>query len=183
MLPQYVKLRASQLQFAYSSKGKPSLAAGSNPLDVRFNVSHSHNVALIAVTRNREIGVDVERVRDGVETQDLAERFFSPREIEVLKSLPVAAQKKAFFLCWTRKEAYLKATGDGLDVPLSEFEVAFRPDEPAALVRVEGHPEEPARWTMLDLSWDDDHAAAVVAEGRDWTPSCWDWTLAGARRA
>ncbi len=152
------------LQFNYSSAGKPSLAPGQGrPL--AFNLSHSHELALVAVTDGREVGVDVEHARELPELADIARRFFSPREAARLLALPVAEQPAAFFRCWTRKEAYLKARGDGIVAGLDRFDVSFLPGEPPALLRTLDDPAEAARWTLLDLSPAAGYAAAVAVTG------------------
>ena len=103
--------------------------------DSAFNLSHSHGIALYALTRGREIGVDIEYFRPDVEAGKLAERFFSPREAAVLRALPEHLRREGFFNCWTRKEAYIKAEGKGMAIPLSAFDVSLTPGEPAALLR------------------------------------------------
>src|SRR5215510_9241066 len=101
-------------------------------------------------------------------------RFFSPREVTLLRALPAALQATAFFACWTRKEAYIKATGEGLTLPLDQFDVSLVPGEPAALLRTAWDPQEAARWAMQDLAPALDYRAAVAVAGHDWRLTCWD---------
>ena len=175
ILAGYLGVAPAALRFQYSSYGKPSLAPEFTSQGLNFNLSHSHELALLGLTSGREIGVDVERHRADVTDEPLAERFFSAREVAVLRALPPEQQTEAFFNCWTRKEAYIKARGEGLSFPLARFDVSLAPEEPAALLRTRGEPREAARWSMLNLSPGAGYAGAVIAEGRDWRLQCWDW--------
>ena len=162
------------LRFTYGPRGKPALATDMGAVSLRFNVSHSHGLALYAMTRGRELGVDVERIRPEIVQEQVAERFFSPREVTTLRALPVPLQATAFFACWTRKEAYIKATGEGLALPLDQFDVSLAPGEPAALLRTAWDPQEAPRWTMQDLDPAPGYRAAVAVAGHDWRLTCWD---------
>ena len=119
---------ATEVRFEYLTSGKPQLVAEQNPRAVQFNVSHSSNMALIAVGSAHRLGVDIEEIRGDVDTTALAERFFSLRERAGLQALPDHLRVSGFFAGWTRKEAFLKATGDGLMFPLAEFSVTTHPD-------------------------------------------------------
>ena len=141
-----------------------------------FNLSHSHGIALYAITCGREIGIDIEYFRPDVEVEKLAERFFSPREAAVLRALPEHLRKEGFFNCWTRKEAYIKAEGKGMSIPLSAFDVSLTPGEPAALLRTESHPQETSRWSLQALSPEPGYTAALAVKGHDWELKCWQWT-------
>lgn len=152
------------LRFSYSSAGKPSLAPGSGRA-LAFNLSHSHELALVAVTGGRTVGVDVEHARDLPELADIARRFFSPREAAALLARPAAEQPADFLRCWTRKEAYLKARGEGIVAGLDRFDVSFLPGEAPALLRTLDDPGEAARWTLLDLAPAPGYAAAVAVRG------------------
>ena len=133
ILGRYVGRPPRELRFAYSPEGKPSLAG--RPADdfLEFNLAHSEDVALLAVGRGRRIGVDLERIRDERDTDEIAERFFSRDEVRALRALAPDQRRKAFFSCWTRKEAYVKARGDGLSMPLSSFSMSLAPREAAEL--------------------------------------------------
>ena len=158
---------ASGLQFEYGPVGKPSLAGGA----LRFNVSHSDRHALLAIADGAEIGADIERVRPLADLDALAERVFSAGERDALARLPAGRKEEAFFAGWTRKEAYIKAVGEGIG-RLGAIEVALSPDEPARLIRVDGRPGELERWSIQALSPVSGFAAAVCLEGRgrQWTP-------------
>jgi 4'-phosphopantetheinyl transferase len=174
LLGRYLIQAPQQLRFTYGSHGKPALATDTRGQPLYFNVSHSHGLALYALTRGRELGVDVERIRPAVAQETIAEHFFSSREVTVLRALPIALQSTAFFACWTRKEAYIKAKGDGLALPLDQFDVSLAPGEPAALLHTAWDPQEAARWAMQDLAPAPDYRAAVAVAGHDWRLMCWD---------
>lgn len=145
-------------------QGKPHIVeADGRPSSLRFNLSDSGNVAMIAVARLREVGVDVEQIRP-LRYLELAERFFAAEEARDLRSLPEEAVVDAFFSCWTRKEAYLKAIGTGLLTPLHSFAVSLRPDEPACLRCAPGRDQ--GKWALYDLDPGNGYAAALTAEGR-----------------
>jgi len=175
ILGRYLGMAPDRLQFHYSPLGKPALPAGSESKSIRFNVSHSGGVALYAVTRGRGIGVDIERIRPDFANEEIAGRFFSPREVAALNALPPQSRLDAFFACWTRKEAYIKARGEGLSLPLNCFDVSLAPGEPAALLAVHDDPGEAARWSIREPFPGPDYVAALAVEGRDWRLKCWQW--------
>lgn len=158
VLSRYLGLKAEQLQFAYGAFGKPALVGEA----LRFNMSHSHGVALVAVAADRELGVDVEHVRADFASDEIARRFFSPVEVEAFNALPQAEQVAAFFRCWTRKEAYIKAIGRGLSEPLDAFDVTLAPDEAAMLLRASG--QDVSRWSLFDLDVGEAYAGALLVE-------------------
>lgn len=136
------------LRFDYGDHGKPGLAmpAGS---EIQFNVSHSGDHALLAVTRQRRIGIDLEQLNPAVQFVKLARRFFSPRESDQLLQLPETERMAGFYRGWTSKEAFLKATGMGLAFPLRQFTVSLDPHAPPQLIHVENHPEDTDRWRLV----------------------------------
>jgi 4'-phosphopantetheinyl transferase len=159
IIGRYLQEQPEGLRFTYGVYGKPSLA-GEQAL--RFNLSHSHEVALLAVARGVELGVDVERVREDFATEDIARRYFSTVEVDAFNLLPREEQVAAFFRCWTRKEAYIKAIGKGLSQPLDQFDVAFGPGERAALLRAQE--DDAARWEMSDIDVGEGYAGALAVE-------------------
>lgn len=176
LLARYLNQSAQEVCFAYSNYGKPQLANSTSTIDLRFNLTHSHGLALLALTHGRDIGVDVERLRDMErDGEPLAERFFSPRESAVLRSLPPEMRREAFFHCWTRKEAYIKANGKGLSLPLDQFDVSLRPGEPAMLLATQHDPDEVRRWSMHSLLPAAGYVGALAIEGRSWRLWCGDW--------
>ena len=180
ILASYVKARPADLCFSYGAHGKPALAARPGERSVSFNLSHSHGLVLYAITAERAVGIDLERVRDGVECEQIAARFFSPSERSAFAALPLADRQAAFFRAWTRKEAYIKATGRGLSQPLDEFEVPVAPDQPAQLLSDRGDPAAPRRWSFQDLRPAEGYAAALAVEGHGWQLICRSWPQAAA---
>ncbi len=176
ILALYLNLEPHQLGFRYNSYGKPCLVEEINSSNLRFNLSHSRGLALFAITRGRELGIDVEYIRPDVAEEGIAERFFSTREVAMLRALPVNLQAEAFFNCWTRKEAYIKARGEGLSLPLDQFDVSLAPGEPAVLLDTRIDLEDISRWHMTELAPGAGFAAALVVEHRDWHLRCWQWT-------
>jgi 4'-phosphopantetheinyl transferase len=177
LLGHCVGTAAGALEFTHNEFGKPFLSDGLLP---RFNISHSGELVLVALARGRTIGVDVERMRKDMAQAEIAERFFSPRECAALAGLAPEMQCEAFFACWTRKEAYLKARGDGLSLPLDQFDVAFMPGEVPRLLETRHDPTEVHRFTIRALNPGYGCKAAVAAEGSDWTMKCWDWSRMAA---
>jgi 4'-phosphopantetheinyl transferase len=155
ILSSYIETKPARIQFVYNRHGKPGLRDS----EVDFNVSHSGGWALQAVTRGGAVGVDIERIEPRFAQEQIPERFFSPREAAQLRSLPAHQQTAAFFRCWTRKEAYIKARGLGLALALDSFDVSLGPDDPPAFLRGAGN------WSVHDLEAPAGYAAAIVAEG------------------
>lgn len=154
---------AREVDFEYGEHGKPSLKQASGP-PVQFSVSHSADQALIAITADRQVGVDIEQQDPSVRILKLAQRFFSAREAAELQSLAAGDQLAGFYRGWTCKEAYLKATGFGLSFPLNKFSVSLNPHQPAKLIEVVDQPEELNRWQLLSLDPLQDFAAAILFE-------------------
>jgi 4'-phosphopantetheinyl transferase len=182
ILGHYLNVPPGSLRFGYGAHGKPSLlpefVMGSSGLaagKLEFNVSHSHTLALVAVAQGRALGVDIERLRADASERQLAERFFSAQEVSALCALPDAQQPRAFFDCWTRKEAYIKARGEGLSFPLAEFDVSLQPGMPATLLCVRGDALEAGRWSLRTLDVGPGYAAALAVEGSDWRLRDWQW--------
>lgn len=172
----YLGSSLEQIRFAYNQYGKPELAAGAGDDLLCFNVSHSKGIALYAIVRGRRVGLDIEQMREDFDSLTLAERFFSPSEVAALRELPPEQQTGAFFNCWTRKEAYIKALGEGLSHPLSGFSVSLAPGEPAALLSTDDNPQEASRWSLVELSPGHGYVAALAVEGH--APPrvrCWQW--------
>jgi 4'-phosphopantetheinyl transferase len=173
ILGRYLDMEPKHLRFCYSPYGKPALAEGSGGNALQFNLSHSHGMALYAVTRRRDLGIDLEQIRTDWASEQIAARFFAPGEVAQLRALPANMWHEAFFHCWTRKEAYIKARGEGLSLPLDKFEVSLAPGESAALLSTKSDPEEASRWSMKELRVGPGYAAALVVQGHDWQPQCW----------
>jgi 4'-phosphopantetheinyl transferase len=164
LLARYLEIPAVEIRFDYLRSGKPQLAGEQNPCGLQFNVSHSAGIALVAVGSKRRLGVDIEKIRGDVDTAALAERFFSLRERAGLRALPDHLRVPGFFACWTRKEAFLKATGDGLSFPLADFSVTTHPDVDPALEEIRGDTEAREQWSLADLNVLDGYRAAVALD-------------------
>jgi 4'-phosphopantetheinyl transferase len=175
ILGRYLRIPPESLAFVYSFFGKPSLLLKSGVEPIRFNTSHSHGIALYAITLDRDIGIDLELVRDGLAIGEIATRFFSNQEVSGLFSLPAELRTQGFFACWTRKEAYIKARGEGLSLPLNQFDVSMIPGEPAELLGTRPDSECARRWSLHELTVASDYVAAFVLEGRACSLSCWQW--------
>jgi 4'-phosphopantetheinyl transferase len=168
ILASYLAMEPSELSFSYSPREKPSLAPAYAERSLQFNVSHSGGMALFAFALRREIGVDVEQVRRDLEVEAIARRFFSAHEQMQLAGLNVEEKVEAFFRCWTRKEAYIKATGDGLSLPLSQFDVSLQPGSENALLATRPDESEARRWLLREVQAVPGYIAALCVRGYDW---------------
>jgi 4'-phosphopantetheinyl transferase len=161
LLGRYAEVPSREIEFSYGEHGKP-FVSGRFPW---FNLSHSGPVVLFAFSSSAEVGIDVELEDRAHASMSIAERFFSPAEARSLRSLPEALQPRAFLTCWTRKEAFIKARGDGLSLPLRSFDVTLEPSQPAAVLRTAWSESEPAEWSLVDLS-DPEGRIVAAAAGR-----------------
>jgi medium-chain acyl-[acyl-carrier-protein] hydrolase len=177
LLGTYLNRQPSDIPLWYNSQGKPFLHRLPSDPDLQFNVAHSGELALVALALARPLGIDVERLRSNIDWQDLCARYFSKSESAELQSLPEAERPRAFFAAWTRKEAYLKAHGVGLSLPLDQFSVSLNPREPARLRSTEHDPDQRDRWELHAFEPHDGYVAALAIAGRglriehrNWTP-------------
>lgn len=190
ILARYLGTEANQVSFRYSPHGKPALAplgaglaagsqrGGQPKPPLHFNLSHAGDLALVAIARGRQVGVDIESTRPDIAHDLITARSFSPREQARLRALPIHLKAQGFLNCWTRKEAYIKARGEGLSLPLDQFDVSLTPGEPARLLHVEGDAEEASRWTLAELAPGPGYVAALAVEGHGWHLACWQWQWA-----
>ncbi|MGD0901115.1 MAG: 4'-phosphopantetheinyl transferase superfamily protein [Thermoguttaceae bacterium] len=175
VLSRYLRIAPAELRFDYEPRGKPvlrgqgTIAAGEYPRtgDLSFNVSHSHSLAMFAVAAGHPIGVDLEQVRPMRDLEGLVERFFAPAERRQWGQLPETDRPLAFFYGWTRKEAWLKATGSGLSFPLSEFCVNLDPAEPARLISIRGDTGEAAAWRLDSCQPCPDYVASLAVRAAE----------------
>jgi len=168
LLGAYLGMPAREVVFSYGPRGKPFLggpAAVAGGLS--FNLSNSHELALIGLLRGPEIGVDVELLKPMPDLEQIAERFFSVSERTALRALPADQKREGFFNCWTRKEAYLKAVGEGLAAPLDSFDVTLIPGEPPRMLTLKGDAERASRWTYRCFRPASDYIGALAIEGID----------------
>jgi 4'-phosphopantetheinyl transferase len=170
LLGAYLKRPPASLEFRYGLRGKPALQPGDSGLSIRFSLSHSQGLALYAFAHRRELGIDLELIQPDFGGEELAERFFSDHELTELHALPVELRAEGFFACWTRKEAYVKARGDGLQIPLDGFDVSLTPGRPAEL-----HSPDSARWSLRSFQPAPRFLAAVVGEGSGWRVRHFEW--------
>lgn len=174
LLAQYLNTNPEAFRLSYGAYGKPALDGEHKNSRLRFNMSHSHEVALFAFAEDRELGVDVEHIRADFASEEIARRFFSRREVEAFNALPEHDQVAAFFRCWSRKEAFIKAIGLGLSQPLDQFDVTLVPHQPAALLFVSG--DDASRWSMYDVEVGGNYAGALAVEGQVSSIRYWRFT-------
>jgi 4'-phosphopantetheinyl transferase len=155
----YLQIDPARLFFELGSNGKPKLTPALGFSDIEFNLSHSNEMALLAVNRIGEVGVDIEYVKPDFKFKQIAERFFTAREATALRGLPPELQRQAFFKCWTCKEAFLKAKGTGLSGKLDEVEITL-----GAADRVQIRADVPG-WSLAELNSIDAYQAALVVAG------------------
>jgi 4'-phosphopantetheinyl transferase len=184
ILAHYVGSDPSALKFHYSEREKPALDPKRDPPfdpecdpkrdpslagnQVEFNVSHSGARALLAFARSRAVGVDIEQIRDNFDPGAIAGRFFSEHEQRQLEALAPPERFNGFFRCWTRKEAYIKAHGAGLSLPLDQFDVSLRPGDQNALLATRPQSAEAARWSLREVPAEDGYVAALCVQGQGW---------------
>lgn len=175
LLSQYLNVDPGELQFINNHYGKPTLASPLASRHLQFNLSHSGDLALYAFACNRQVGIDIEHMCDDTEYLELARSHFSSAERTALLSLPLAQQREAFYLCWSRKEAYIKAKGRGLSLPLDQFDVSLVPGEPAALLASREDIQATERWSLRELAPGSRYAGALAVEGSGCKLCCWQW--------
>jgi 4'-phosphopantetheinyl transferase len=175
ILSRYLGLGPAQLQFGSSVTGKPYLASDVCALDLRFNLAHSRDLALLVIALGREVGADIELTSTPMDLLSAARTAFAPQELDDLITLPEAQRRQAFFRIWTCKEAYLKATGAGLSCPMDAFAISTPDHGPPRLLWLRHQPEDLQRWSFVRLTPHPEYAAAIVVEGRDWHLCCYHW--------
>lgn|SRR5487761_294074 len=171
LLGRYLGLPPVALEFDYGPRGKPELHVADSHTPVRFNLSHSHDLALYAFAEKRELGIDLELTRPDFGGEEVAKRFFSKQELTELRALPPELQAQGFFICWTRKEAYVKALGGGLQISLGSFDVSLTS---GALEQF--HSVGNVLWSLLSFQPAVQFVAAIMGEGKGWRLRYLDWT-------
>jgi len=179
VLASYRQADPRTLRFTIGESGKPALSDERGPTALRFNLSHTEDLALIAVTLGREIGVDVERVRPISELDSIVESYFTSRERDTLRTMEDTARRDAFYRCWTRKESYAKATGGDLSVALGGFDTMLS-SGPADLPAL-GAPRDAAGWNLHELLPADGYVGAVAIDGSVSRLLSWRWTEGTSR--
>jgi 4'-phosphopantetheinyl transferase len=169
LLGGYLDADPRSLRFTYNAYGKPALAPSSHERPaLLFNLAHSQSLALFAFALDREIGIDVEYMKSDIDCEQVARHSFSTNEQAVLLALPPEERIQSFYRCWTRKEAYIKARGLGVSLPLDSFDVSLKPGEPAAVLASREDQGETARWTLCDIAPGEGYAGALATEGKGW---------------
>jgi 4'-phosphopantetheinyl transferase len=173
-LGKYLRTDPGDIEFDYSKYGKPCLAPFANEsTQLKFNLAHSGNRALYAFTRGREIGIDLERITPQLAVEGIARRFFSTTEVKLLEAVAPHVRTQAFFNCWTLKEAFVKAKGVGISLPLNQFDVTFAPFAPVVLLRTRWNEAEALRWSLQTIDAGADYVGAIAVEDHNWRLSCW----------
>ncbi len=175
VLGRYLLRKPESIQFEYNTHGKPALKGNLYNTGIQFNLSHSNNLALIAIVLNREIGIDIEHINANIDYENIAIQYFSENEISELRSLPSQQQLIAFYNCWTRKEAYIKALGQGLAIPLSTFDVTLTPNKPAALLKTIHQSLPHNCHSIANIRPHLDYIAAAVVPGQIAQVKYWGW--------
>ena len=163
-LGHYLNTDPSEIKFTYNKYGKPDIDPEHHPQNIKFNISHSENLALYAITQNREIGIDVEYIRDVDKADKIVKRFFSEEEGEFYYSQPENKKNWAFFTLWTRKEAYSKARGMGIGLPRKEFDLKLAPSAGNNVIDT-GATNIESKWSLIDIEIDAEYLAALAIEG------------------
>ena len=169
LLGRYLQTQPGRISYVYNAFGKPDLSPEFGGR-LKFNLSHSAGHALIAVAADSDVGVDLEYVRAQSDHAEVARRFFSAAEVDQLTALPNHLYDQAFFSCWTKKEAYVKARGDGLAIPLNGFSVPLTTDPAPSPVDVSAR-----RWSFYTLQPAPGYVGALAIEGSGWRLSQWQW--------
>ncbi len=174
ILSTYTGLRPEEIKISENRYGKPFVQPGTADNDIRFNISHSHRGVLLAFSSGIELGVDLEFQRSDFPTLDIVKRFFSEREIADFLSVAVSDRVQAFYNCWTRKEAYIKARGMGLSIPLESFDVSLIPGQPAELRKA---PDDgiAGEWRVMDLNVWGGYSGAICIEKEVVSIKVQDW--------
>ena len=171
-LSHYLDASPSEVRFTYNKYGKPNIDPEYHPENIRFNLSHSENLALYAITQNREIGIDVEYIRKVDKADKIVSRFFSKEEGEFYHSQPNKKKNWAFFTLWTRKEAYSKARGMGIGLPTKEFDLQLVPPDIEHTDHIQTKNKD-SKWSLINIEIDSDYLAALATEGNDFEISHW----------
>ena len=175
ILGYYLDCETRHINFSYGPYGKPRVQDDISSTGIHFNLSHSNGLALFAVTRDVEIGIDLEMIKPLSDLEGIVTNFFSPSEIAEFYKVTANERLFAFYNCWTRKEAFIKAIGKGLTYDLSEFDVSLAPDKPARILSISGNTEQAACWSLAELNPASDFVAAIAYKGQERKMVCLGW--------
>jgi len=166
IIGRYLNCDPRRLQFQYGDYGKPYLKVTYNEKPLFFNMAHSKHLCVIGFTRTHKLGIDIEFIRPIPDMDDIAKKIFSPYERKVFRSLPENQKRTAFFNCWTRKEAFIKAIGKGMSFPLDQFSVSFAPGQPCRIIGIDSGTEKTSRWSLINLRPAENYTAALALNDR-----------------
>ena len=176
IIADYLQTRPKDIGFTYNTRGKPSITKMSGGSGISFNLSHSHGLAVYAFTRRREIGIDIERLRSNLSFERIAKRFFTTEEFEKLNSLAHEEFIEGFFKLWTFKEAYIKAKGIGLSIPLNRFVVTFDRGQTVRIKKIGINPDEECGWSFHSLTPARGYVGALAVGGKNVRLKYWKWS-------
>ena len=176
ILADYLSVEPGALRFDYENEGKPRLRSITGKEDIQFNLSHSEGLALYVFTRGYEAGVDLERIRNFPEMEQIVEQLFAAGERALFGALPSGGKQKTFFNWWTRKEALTKATGKGLSYPLERIDFPPTGDKSTGCLKMPGCEGKQTKWSIWDVQPAEDYAGAVVVETGNWNVQYWQWS-------
>jgi len=171
ILGRYLEKDPGEILFNYGKFGKPFVI--DHPL--HFNLSHSKDQVIFAVSRKTPLGIDIERIKEDVDYLQVAQHFFSPSEVAGLNVKEGIELRRSFYRCWTTKEAFIKAIGEGLSFPLNQFDVSIDPNESAAILEIRNSNDSAERWTIKDLKVPDNYAGALAYRSREKTVRYVEW--------
>lgn len=174
LISAYTHQSPSAIAFFYNEQSKPYIISDTS---LKFNVSHSGEKILMSFSLEHEIGVDVEFNKRSIEIPQVAKSFFSKNETKALLCLPDVQQLSAFYNCWTRKEAFIKAKGGGLSIPLDQFEVSLLPEEKAELRVIKWDQTDVVNWNLQSITVGEDYTGAVIVKNPSALYDYFDWSL------
>jgi len=175
ILCSYLDILPSDIEFCYNQFGKPRISEAINMRKISFNASYSHNIALIAIALERDIGIDIEWIYRDCEHVEIANEFFSERERNVFLKLPNESKVEAFYKCWTRKEALVKAIGKGLSFSLKDFDVSFAQNDRVRILDIRSSDQKAVDWNLIDINPGLAYQAALAVKGDIGTLRYYTW--------
>lgn len=174
ILGNYLEMEPHKLHFNYSPKGKPSLSLEQCNYPLEFNLSHSENIALYAITLDSQVGIDLEHIRPIDNLAKIAQRFFAPQEYEIINKFSQSEQAKIFYQIWTGKEAYLKATGEGLANSIDQVIIDISSEYKTSFVSIKGEPNLANQWNLYNFIPAPNYLASLVLESKPLVVSYYD---------
>jgi 4'-phosphopantetheinyl transferase len=173
LLEVYTRRNSEQFQIVQGIYGKPFMR--SEEEEIHFNISHSEGLSILGFSKEAPLGVDIEIIREIPERDEIAEKYFSKKENNIYKTIPEEYRTKAFFNCWTRKEAFIKAIGEGFSKPLDQFDVTFLSNEKTKLISIDGDTRKADEWSLQELKTAQGYVSAFAVKKRKFRLSCWTW--------